>query len=204
MSEQILRNQNFIGIQKSRHSLKIATTAIFAAIGYILSFLNPFAYIPIGGIMINPYAHLINAIAGVLLGPVYAVICATIIAILRFSTGIGSPLAFPGGISGALIVGLTRNLLIKLNSKHVHFAGLSEPIGTIFIGAPLSNLLMQGLIAIGDPTFAAVKPVVVLMGIFAASCIVGAIIGWLLLIVMQKAGISYTNYFIPVENKNQD
>jgi energy coupling factor transporter S component ThiW len=199
MSEQILRNQNGFAAQQSRHSLKIATTAILSAVGYILSILNPFQHIALFGAKINPFAHLINAIAGVLLGPTYAVICATIIATLRFATGYGSPLAFPGGISGALIVGLVRNLLIKMKVKRVHLAALAEPLGTIFIGAPLSSLLVQALIAAGTTFFKVSIPTLTWMGLFAASCIPGAIIGWSLVLILEKAGFSYHNYLINPE-----
>ena len=110
------------------------------------------------------------------------------------STGFGSPLAFPGGISGALVVGLMRNLLIKWNVKHVHLAGLTEPIGTVLIGAPLSSLLVQALIAAGTSFFSVAIPTLTWMSLFAASCIPGAVVGWLLILTLYKAGISYRNY----------
>jgi energy coupling factor transporter S component ThiW len=162
--------------KQSQIALKVATTAILTAVGLLLSWINPFAYIPIFSVKINPFAHLINAIAGVLLGPIYAVIIATLIAILRFSFGIGSILAFPGGISGALVVGLIRELILRIRPKRVSWAALCEPFGTIFIGATIGSFLVS-------------LPLGVLMGLFASSCIPGALIGWLILQIMPKAGL---------------
>lgn len=175
----------------SQIALKIATTAILTAVGLLLSWINPFAYVPIFGVKINPFAHLINAIAGVLLGPMYAIIVATLIAILRFSFGIGSILAFPGGISGAIIVGLVRELILRIYPKRISWAALCEPFGTIFIGASIGSFLVS-------------VPIGVLMGLFAFSCIPGALIGWLILQIMPKAGISIQQFIEAKQNPSPD
>ncbi len=176
-------------------NVKIATSAILAALGIALSWLNPFAYVPIFGIKINPFAHLINAIAGVLLGPWYALCTATSIAIIRFGLGIGSPLAFPGGMCGAVVVGLFRNLLLKKYPSKVNFAALTEPIGTIFIGAtiasPMTFLLTQ--------SFPTPTPIFTMWALFALPSIVGCIIGWVVLKVIDRAGLSAT--FLPAVSK---
>jgi energy coupling factor transporter S component ThiW len=170
-------------------TIKLATTAVLAAVGLVLSYLNPFGYFFIFGTKINPFAHLINSIAGVLLGPVYAVICATIIATLRFSFSIGSIFAFPGGIPGALAVGLVRFFFVKKNLSIVHYAGLFEPLGTIFIGGTISaamSILLPSLNTISLFT---------LWWLFALSCIPGAILGWFILLVIKKT--RFYVYFMP-------
>ena len=69
-------------------TLRIGFTAILIAVGVILSYINPFGYFTISGTKINPFAHLINAISGVLLGISFSVIAASSIAVIRYSTGI--------------------------------------------------------------------------------------------------------------------
>lgn len=164
-------------------NLKIATSAMLTALGVVLSYLNPFGYVVIFGAKINPFAHFINAIAGVLLGPIYALFVALFIAIIRFSTGIGSILAFPGGMSGALIVGLMREVILRMNPKKVHFAALFEPIGTVFIGGTISSLILIS------------TPYLVFWWLFALSAIPGCILGYLCLIALDKAG--YCAPFLP-------
>ena len=173
-------------VQNSQ-SLKVATTGILAALGVVLSYLNPFGYITLFGAKINPFAHFINAIAGVLLGPTYGVICALIIASIRYYAGIGSILAFPGGMSGALIVGLSRNLMIKLlkdrlSPKKLNYAALTEFIGTVFIGATISHFIIP-------------VPMLTFWWLFALSCVPGSILGWMVLETLR--GTSYYEYFIP-------
>ena len=73
------------------------------------------------------------------MGPFYAVLTALAIAIIRFSLGIGSLYAFPGGISGAIVVGLIAELISKKNDKFRVHAALFEPVGTIFIGGTISS-----------------------------------------------------------------
>ncbi len=176
-------------LSRNRITVKLATTAMLAAVGLVLSYLNPFAYVSIFGAKINPFAHLINGVAGVLLGPIYAVICATIIATLRFSFSIGSIFAFPGGIPGALVVGLARYIFVgKFNSK-VHLAAFFEPLGTIFIGGTISAAMSIFLPALSEIS------VFTLWWLFALSCIPGAILGWLILVAIQKT--PFYSYFLP-------
>ena len=103
MSEQKPNND-----EKEKKSLqssinkKTAASGIFIAVGLVLSYLNPFGYFTIFGTKINPFAHLINAITGVLIGLIFSCITALGIAILRFSFAIGSIHAFHGSIASSL------------------------------------------------------------------------------------------------------
>jgi len=129
-------------IQGYNLSLNVSLASILTALGVVLSFLNPFAYFELGGFKINPFVHLINAISGVFLGPIWGVVIATFIAIIRFVVGIGTLFAFPGGIPGALVVGITAIIIsLFFKEKYRIFAALSEPIGTVGIGAVISLLM---------------------------------------------------------------
>ncbi|OLS15758.1 MAG: thiW protein [Promethearchaeota archaeon CR_4] len=165
-------------------NVKLATGAILAAVGVVLSYLNPFAYVLIFNAKINPFAHFINAIAGVLLGPWYALGIATSIAIIRFATGIGSILAFPGGMSGAIIVGLAREILLRVRPQKVNLAAFAEPLGTVFIGATIAQFIIPA--AFGTYWW-----------LFALSCIPGCAFGWVILKILDQTGVSAT--FLPLK-----
>lgn len=168
---------------------RIATSAIFIAVGLLLSFLNPFAYFLLFGTKINPFAHVINAITGVLIGLAFSIITAFGIAILRFSLAIGTIHAFHGGLSGALVVGIMSLILRKKAPKYVNLAALFEPLGTVFIGGTIGQLIVP----IGN--IFSIEGYLTYWGLFAASCIPGCIIGYVLLEVIKLAGITWEDYF---------
>src|SRR5271157_3803727 len=123
-------------------TVKLSTASILSAAGIVLSYINPFGYVLIFGAKIDPFAHFINAIAGVLLGPWFALLTAFIIATVRVSLGMGTILAFPGGLSGALVVGLFQQLLLRRGSPHINFAAFTEPLGTVFLGGTIAGLII--------------------------------------------------------------
>jgi energy coupling factor transporter S component ThiW len=165
---------------------RVATAGIFIAVGLVLSFLNPFAYFTLFGTKINPFAHFINAITGVLIGLTFSCIVALGIAILRFAFGIGTIHAFHGGISGAVVVGSSAYILRKKNPKRIEFAALTEPIGTVFIGGTIAQIIAP----IGS-----IEGFFIYWGLFAASSIPGCILGFIMLKILRRAGISWEDYF---------
>lgn len=165
---------------------RVATSAIMVGVGLVLSYLNPFAYFTIFGAKINPFAHIINAIMGVLVGTTFALFTATAIAALRFSLAIGSIHAFHGGMTGAIVVGIFAYLLWKKTPKYVKLAALSEPIGTVFIGGTIAQLIAP----IGG-----IEGLFTWWGLFAASCIPGSIIGFIILLALKKANINREDFF---------
>ena len=165
---------------------KIASTGIFIAVGLVLSFINVFAYFYLFGTKINPYAHIINAMTGVLIGLVFSCMTALGIAILRFAFSIGTIHAFHGGISGAVVVGLVAHLIKKKNPKYVNLAALTEPLGTVFIGGTIAHLIAS----IGPGS----SGLLVYWSLFAMSCIPGCIIGFVILGILQAIGITWEDF----------
>lgn len=166
------------GRDSERGSGRFATrtlvlAALFAAIGVLLS---SFA-VPVGGARVLPIQHAINAVAGVLLGPWWAAGSALVTATLRFAFGTGSLFAFPGSPFGAVAVGFAY-MYMKRDE-----AALFEPVGTIFVGATLGALLISPFI--GEAT----GGLVALTISFALSSIPGAIVGYLVLKALRRAGV---------------
>jgi len=140
----------------------LTTMAVFVAIGTLGSQL---IWFPAGVAKAYPVQHAINVMAAITLGTGPAVIIAFIIGLLRNLLGLGSLLAFPGGMIGAFLAGVFYHYIGK---KYV--AAIGEIIGTGVIGAlfsvPFAKILM-------GTTFGAlffIPP-------FLVSSITGAIIG---------------------------
>ncbi|MFX0006637.1 MAG: energy coupling factor transporter S component ThiW [Promethearchaeota archaeon] len=188
MNEKIVDTEEKSLFQKNL-TKKIALTAIFIAVGLVLSYINPFAYFLIAGTRINPFAHFINAITGVLIGLTFSCITALGIASLRFILNIGTIHAFHGGISGALVVGAVSHLLRKKFPKYVEFAAFFEPIGTVFIGGTIGQLVAP----IG--TIFAIDGFLTYWGLFAMSCIPGSLLGYVVLSILEKTGITWKDFY---------
>ena len=116
----------------------LTTMAVFIAIGTLGSQL---IWFPAGVAKAYPVQHAINVMAAVMLGTGPAVIIAFIIGILRNLLGLGSLLAFPGGMIGAFLAGVFYKKF-----KHSISAAIGEVIGTGVIGAlfavPFAKILM--------------------------------------------------------------
>jgi energy-coupling factor transport system ATP-binding protein len=152
----------------------IARAVIFVAIAVALS---PF-FIPVGISKCFPAQHMVNVMSAVMLGPAYAVGIAFIAAIIRNILGLGTLLAFPGGMIGALLAGLAYRQL-----KNLYLAGLGEIIGTGLLGALVSVWI------VGPLLMSKSMAVVTLIIAFSVSTLGGTIIGIIALKLLQKAGI---------------
>ena len=114
---------------------KIVASALLAAIAVSLSGFS----IPVGPSRCFPIQHAINVVAGMALGPWWALGAAVTASVARNLLGTGTILAFPGSIFGALAVGFAANVLPE---KHRNFAALCEPLATGTVGAWASTLLL--------------------------------------------------------------
>ncbi len=116
----------------------LTTMALLVAIGTLGS---QFIWFPAGIAKAYPVQHAVNVLAAVILGPGPAVIIAFMIGLLRNMLGLGSLLAFPGGMIGAFLAGY---LYKRFGKKY--FAAIGEVIGTGVIGAlfsvPFAKVLM--------------------------------------------------------------
>jgi energy coupling factor transporter S component ThiW len=112
---------------------KLTLTAFFAAIavaGSLFSF-------PVLGSRCSPIQHLVNVMCAILLGPWYGLAAAFLAALIRNILGLGTLLAFPGSMCGALLSGLLYKWMKKLPAAYIgEVVGgmLSYPIAAVLMG----------------------------------------------------------------------
>jgi energy coupling factor transporter S component ThiW len=170
------------------HVRKLAVLIVFTALAIAIS---PFTVFVVSGTKANPTQHMTNAILGVLLGPFWAVLAAVFIGATRNMLGVGTLFAFPGGMPGGLVVGLAYWILkrLKRSEKTRLISALTEPIGTLLIGVPISIFIFASWL--GTPIANGL-----LFGAgWALSCIPGCIIGFTVLLILRRIGISRETLF---------
>lgn len=158
----------------SRHTRNTAYAVVLVAIGVALA---PYTALPIGIAKVNPTQHFINVLAAVLLGPWWAVLTAMVIAILRNAMGVGTLLAFPGGMIGACLAGIAYKYFRRPWS-----AAGGEILGTGLI-APVVSALVVAPVLMGKAI-----PLLALMPSFVCSTIAGAVLGILALRLLKQTG----------------
>jgi len=157
----------------------IARMGILIALGVVTSYMLP---IPAFGAKLFPVQHMLNVIAGAILGPWYAAVTALFIALIRIGLGTGTLLAIPGSIFGACLAGL---LYQWTKSKAGAMAG--EVVGTGLIGAvaafPMATLILgNAKAAAAGMTFFIIP--------FGSSSLAGAILGGLVLVALERVVVT--------------
>jgi energy-coupling factor transport system ATP-binding protein len=152
----------------------VARAVILVAVAVALS---PF-FIPVGIAKCFPAQHMVNLLSAVMLGPAYAVAIAAIAAAIRNILGLGTLLAFPGGMIGALVAGLAYRA-----TKNMYIAGLGEVVGTGVLGSLVSIWIVAPLLL--GKTMA----LATLMVAFSVSTLGGTIVGLVALHLLRKGGI---------------
>ncbi len=162
-----------IGAAEERQLRKLSLAGILTAAALLLSTLS----VPFGPTRCFPFQHAVNAIAGVLLGPWWALAMAFITSFLRVCFGTGSLFAFPGAMPGALAVGLAYRYLGR------DWAAFAEPLVTGTLGAWLASAVMAP--AIGNPVAFGGLSVA-----FLISSVPGAAIGFGVLVTLRHMGVT--------------
>ena len=166
---------------------KISLAGILIAIAVTCSAF----YIPIGAAKCFPIQHAVNVIAGVILGPLYAVIMAFVTSLIRVFTGTGSMLAFPGSMIGAFLCGI----LYKY-SKRIIAAYLGEIIGTGILGAIVAYPVAAFILSKKAALFGFVIP-------FFVSSAGGAAFAVAIVYTLKKTKILENYGFSNINNKEK-
>lgn len=117
---------------------KLCIAGILCAVAVVGSLFS----VPVFGSKCAPIQHLVNILCAVMLGPAYGVGAAFVASLLRNLLGLGSLLAFPGSMFGALLCGLaykfTKNLWVTLGGEVFGTAVLgglcAYPVAILFMG----------------------------------------------------------------------
>jgi len=152
---------------------KLTIAGVLVAIGVLSSTF----YIPIGVAKCFPMQHVINVIAGIVLGPFYAVGMAFSTSLIRNIMATGSILAFPGSMIGAFLCGL----VYKFTKKDV-LAFCGEVVGTGIIGAIVAYPIATLFLAKNVAMFAFIIP-------FGLSSLVGASISYVIVKILKKTKV---------------
>ena len=116
---------------------KLCYAGILCAVAVVGSFF----YIPVFGSKCVPVQHMVNILCAVLLGPFYGVGVAFCASLIRNLLGIGSLMAFPGSMFGALLCGLAF-----WKTKSIPLTLIAEVFGTAVLGGlcayPVAILFM--------------------------------------------------------------
>lgn len=159
---------------KRNNVKKLALAGVFCALAVVGSLIS----FPVLGSKCAPVQHIVNVLCAVILGPGYGLSVAFAASLLRNLLGMGTLLAFPGSMIGALLGGLAYRKWKKLGA-----ACLGEVFGTSVLGGlcawPMAILFMGK--SAGDVAFYAyIVP-------FLISTAVGSALAWLLLAALSKS-----------------
>lgn len=161
---------------KKNSTVKLTLAGILCAVAVVGSMFS----FPVFGSKCAPVQHMVNIICAVLLGPAWGVGVAFVASLLRNLLGLGSLLAFPGSMFGALLCGLMYKYSKKLLPTLI-----AEVIGTGIIGGlcayPVAVWFM-GKAAGSIAFYAYVVP-------FLVSTVGGSIIAGALIFALEKAGV---------------
>ncbi len=155
---------------------KLALAAMLTAVavaGSTLSF-------PVFASRCSPVQHMVNILCAVFLGPSYGLVSAFLAALIRNLLGLGSLLAFPGSMFGAMCCALVYKY-----SRNVTLTCIGEVLGTAILGGlaayPIAILFMGK--SAGDIAFYAyVVP-------FLVSTAVGAMLSAILIASLKRTGV---------------
>lgn len=145
---------------------QLTITAMLVALGVIGGSLFTFA---IGVAKVAPMQHLINVVAGVLVGPWWGMGQAFAISLIRNLFGTGTILAFPGSMIGAFLAGWAFRL-----TKRLVGAVAGELIGTGLLGAIVAYPVAQAFLGTKGALWVFVPS-------FFMSALVGSLVAYLLL-----------------------
>lgn len=177
---------------KKTNTRKLAIAGVFCAVAVVGSLFS----FPVFGSKCAPVQHMVNVLCAVLLGPIYGLATAFVAALIRNLLGLGTLMAFPGGMFGALVCGLVYS-----KTKNIFATLIGEICGTAILGGlcayPVAILFM-GQSAADSAFYFYVIP-------FLISTTFGALIAGILVYSLKKSNILGTmQASLKARRKNDD
>ncbi|WP_339063358.1 energy coupling factor transporter S component ThiW [Tepidibacillus marianensis] len=154
--------------------------SMLVAIGTVTS---TTVWFPAGIAKAYPMQHAINVLSAVTLGPIGGITVAFLIGLIRNILGVGTILAFPGGMVGAFLAGWLYQKRAKLS-----FAVIGEVFGTGFLGALISAPIAK--LFLGKST-----AILFFVPSFFISSFSGSILAFLVISMLMKNETLNKRYF---------
>lgn len=155
---------------------KLCIAGIFVAAAVVGSLFG----FPVFGSKCAPVQHMVNILCAVMLGPFYGVGVAFCASVIRNLLGLGSLMAFPGSMLGALLCGI-----VFRKSRNIPMTLAAEVFGTGILGGlcayPIA-LAFMGMQAGEIAFYAYIIP-------FLISTVGGAVISAVLLGALKNTGV---------------
>lgn len=155
---------------------KLCVAGVFVAVAVVGSLFG----FPVFGSKCAPIQHMVNILCAVMLGPFYGVGVAFCASVIRNLLGLGSLMAFPGSMLGALLCGLAF-----WKSRNIPLTLIAEVFGTGILGGlcayPIA-LAFMGMQAGEIAFYAYIIP-------FLISTVGGAVISAVLLAALKQTGV---------------
>lgn len=161
---------------KHKKTLKLTVAGILCAVAVVGSMLS----FPVFGSKCAPVQHVVNVLCAVLLGPWYGTAVAFTASLLRNFLGLGSLLAFPGSMCGALLCGLTYRM-----SRGILSTSAAEVAGTGILGGLFAYPVAVAFMSV-DATSVAFYAYIIP---FLVSTVAGSMIAAVILLSLQRTGV---------------
>ncbi len=152
---------------------KLALAGVLCAVAVVGSLFS----VPVLGSKCAPVQHMVNILCAVLLGPWYGVAAAFLASLLRNVFQIGSLMAFPGSMCGALLCGL-----VYWKTKNLPATLFAEVFGTGIVGGLAAYPIAKGLMGLTPESYT------VYVAPFLISTVAGTILAGALLAALRKTG----------------
>lgn len=159
---------------KRTNTKKLALAGVLCALAVVGSLFS----FPVLGSKCAPVQHMVNVFCAVFLGPFYGVGVAFTASLIRNILGLGSLMAFPGSMVGALLCGITYH-----RSKNIPFTLIAEVIGTGILGGLLAYpvaIFFMGQSAGAVAFYAYILP-------FLISTVGGTVISAVIIFALKKS-----------------
>lgn len=157
----------------NKKTTRLALAGVLTAVAVVGSLIS----VPVAGSKCAPVQHMVNIFAAILLGPWWGIGIAFVASVLRNLLGLGSFLAFPGSMIGALCCGV-----VYYYSKKISLTCIAEALGTGILGGlaavPVAQFVMK--IPVGG-AFVYVVP-------FLISTVAGSILSFMMVAILKKSG----------------
>ena len=160
---------------KQNQTKRLALAGVLCAVAVVGSLVS----FPVFGSKCAPVQHMVNILCAVLLGPWYGVGVAFAASLLRNLLGLGTIMAFPGSLLGALLCGV-----VYWKSRNLPFTLVGEVFGTGVLGGlaayPVA-VWFTNMDAAAVAFYAYIVP-------FLISTVAGAILAGVLLWALTRGG----------------